>query len=505
VAAVRRLTRREYNNTVRDLLGDTTAPAKGFVVDDRRDLFDNNATAAVTALSASQYADAADSLARTAVSSRLAMIAPCAAAKPDDACARDFIASFGKRAYRRPLTDAEQQRLFALFGSARVAQAGDFAGGLRVVLTAMLQSPHFINHVERGSSARDAAGSVALTPYEVAARLSYFLWNTMPDAALTAAADAGKLNAPADVEAQAARMLADPRARDAVLAFFQQWLSLDKVDQLDRDAKLFPMWSAGLRSSLRKETEAFAQYVMWQGDAKLTTLYQAPYSFVNATLGKLYDLNGTTGDALARADLDGTRRSGLLTQGSLLAIAAHYDQTSPVHRGLQVRQSFLCEQVPLPPPNVNVSVPQLDAKLTTRQRYDQHRTDPYCASCHTLLDPLGLGFENYDAIGRYRATENGVAVDASGQISGSQDLDGKFVGAVDLAGRLARSPEAHACMARQWLVYGTGAAGADAACAAGRLGADFTAAGTDIKKLIVAVTRSDAFLRRPALAPEVCR
>lgn len=502
-APVRRLTRREYNYTVRDLLGDTTSPAKDFILDAHVGLFENNADAPLTALSANQYAEAAETLARTAVTNRLGSIAPCATAGGDDGCAREFVRNFGKRAYRRPLTDAEVARLFGVYAIGKMD--GGYAQGVRMALQTMLQSPHFINHVERGVPG--AAGpDVPLTPYEVASRLSYFLWNTMPDSALFAAADAGKLSTAAEVEAQATRMLADRKAQSGVFNFFHQWLELEKVDKLDRSTKMFPEWSSSLRTAMREETRRFVEEVVWRGDARLTTLLTASWSLPNAPLAKLYGVEGPA-DAMtyARTDLDPKQRAGLLTHASILSLTAHFDQTSPVHRGLLVRERFLCQTTPSPPPEVDVSLPKHDPRMTTRERYAKHQSDPYCAGCHRLIDDIGLGFEGYDPIGRVRTTENGKPVDTSGQIVATRDLDGKFNGVVELTTRLARSAEVYECVASQWLAYAIGSPPSELACATERLGAEFAASGTDIKKLVLSVTRSDAFRHRRAISREVCR
>lgn len=506
---VRRLTRWEYNNTVRDLLGDTTAPAKAFVVDGKVGLFENNASAPISVLAATQYGQAAETLAARAVQTRLSTLAPCASSATTtaaaEACAESFIADFGKRAYRRPLTAAERTRLMHVYTSARTALAYDFAGGLRVVVQTMLQSPSFLHHIEIGRPARAGDRAVALTPHELAARLSYFLWGTMPDQELLAAADAARLSDVADIEAQVSRMLAHARARAGLVKFLEGWLDLAKLDGLTKSAALFPAWNEALRVDLRRETEAFWNHVVWDGDGKLTTLLTAPLSFLNSRLASLYDVAGVASDSLRQTALDPSRRAGLLTQGSLLALNAHSDSTSPVHRGLLVRMRLMCQEPPPPPPNVDISLPVPPPGVTVRESLTQRTADPYCAGCHQLMNPIGFGFEGYDAIGRFRTTEAGKPVDTSGEILSSADADGKFAGVVELANKLAASRQVQDCFASQLMSYGTAVAGGALGCHAGIAADAYVAAGTDIRKLLVAITTSEGFRQRPVTAvQEVC-
>ncbi len=503
-APVRRLTRREYNNAIRDLLADTSNanPSRDFVIDGTLGVFENNAGSPSTVLSTTQYAEAADTLARSAVAKKLTTVAPCATAGGDDTCARAFITSFGKRTYRRPLTDAEVTRLLTVYGVGK--SSGGYPNGVRMALQAMLQSPTFVNHIEKGVPATPGATIVALTPYEVASRLSFFLWGSIPDAALFAAADANQLGTPAEIEAQTTRMLTSSRARASLASFFGQWLALDRLDGADRSPTLFPQWTAA-RKFVRAETDMFINETLWNGDGKLTTMLTAPYSYVNSTLAPLYGVTGVVGDPLVKTDLNPAQRAGLLTQPAMMATTAHFDITSPVHRGLLVRGRFLCQDTPSPPPDVDVEVPKPDPKLTTRERFAKHQAEPYCAGCHKLMDPIGLGFENYDPIGRFRTTENGKAVDARGEIVASADVDGPFTGAIELSSKLAKSGQVRQCLTETWLAYATATLTADLGCTVARLTVDFNTAGTDFRKLIVAITRSDAFRNRRALSKEVCQ
>jgi hypothetical protein len=245
--------------------------------------------------------------------------------------------------------------------------------------------------------------------------MSYFLWNTMPDAELFSLAEAGGLLDEAVLGAQVERMLADPRARDAVPTFHLQWLGVDKLVGLTKDPGYYPDFTPELALAMRDETATFSDYVIRQGDGLLSTLFTADFSFLQ---GPLFDLYGvaqppgfTPGEVVP---LDAGVRAGILTQGAFLASHAHPDQTSPVHRGLLVRSNILCQQVDPPPPDVNNAPPPPREATTTRERFEQHEADPVCGGCHRLIDPIGLGFENFDAVGRYRATEDGIEIRIDG-------------------------------------------------------------------------------------------
>jgi hypothetical protein len=510
-APFRRLTRLEYNNTVRDLLGDTTQPARDFAADGLAGIFRGNADFPATPQIATDYLQAAEALAAAAVQ-RLDTLWPCrpSGAAAEEACARQFVSGFGKRAFRRPLEDADVARLLKVYAAAR-ARGHDFAGGLRLVLTAILESPSFLHHVELGPRGAAAdRGAVPLTQHEVAARLSYLIWRTMPDDRLTAAADAGRLGGPREIEAEAKRLLADPRARAGLALFYEQWLQLDKLDRLEKSAKMFPGYTTSWGRALRREMEAYVSHVLWDGDGKLGTLLTGSFGFVNATVARVYGLAGVTGDELRKVDMNPAERSGVMTLPGFMAAQAHEDQTSPVHRGLFVRKRLLCQETPSPPPEVNVSIPPPDPSLTTRQRYELHLKDAFCGACHRLMNPIGLAMETYDPLGQFRLRENGQPVDDSGEIVATGEIDGPFRGTPELVRKLAGARIVRACMAKQWFLFATGAAdvkGPGGECSLARLAAETAASGGDLRDLVLAVVRSEGFRHRaPAAAPgEVCR
>jgi hypothetical protein len=292
-------------------------------------------------------------------------------------------------------------------------------------------------------------------------------------------------------------MLGDARVRAVLADFNRQWLDLDKIDVVEKDATVVQGFTADLPALMRTEVESFVDAVLSSDKPNLGTLFQAPFSYMNAKLAAFYGVRGPAGTAFARVDLDPTQRAGILTQGGLLAIHAHPDQTSPVHRGLFVRRQLLCTTPPPPPANVVIEVPKVDPTSTTRDRFAQHSTEAFCKSCHQLMDPIGLGFEAYDAAGRYRTTENGQPIDASGEIVQS-DIDGKFVGAVDLAKRLAGSQQVGNCAVTEWFryAYGRDEASDQDACNTEYLRDAFTKSGQNVRELLFALTQADGFLYR---------
>ena len=498
-APIRRMTRFEYNNAVRDLLGDATRPADTFVAEEEALGFNNQATAlGVTQLLAEQYMEASEGIAERAATDWKKVL-PCDPVKTgEDTCAVQFIASFGQKAFRRPLAQAESDRLQQLYAWGK--QKHDFSTGLQLVIQAALQSPRFLYRVEMGmpSPLKDQADVTELDPWEVASRLSFLIWSSIPDDELFAAARSNSLHDPATIEAQARRMLEDPRARDAVANFHAQWLGLSRIETLDKDATVYPTYTPALRPLWEKETLSFLDHVVFddaKGDVK--TMLTAPYSMMNADLAAFYGVTGPKGEGFEQVSLDPKQRAGLLTQASLLAVNAKPNQSSPVHRGKLVRERLLCQPLPPPPNNVNIQPPDVDPKATTRDKFAQHSSDPYCAGCHKLMDPIGFGFESYDGIGQFRTKDHGFPVDASGELTGTRDSDGKFDGAIELAARLGDSAEVRECVATQWFRfgYGHGEEKADS-CAMSQLQDAFRAAGYNVKELLVALTRTDAFRYR---------
>jgi hypothetical protein len=512
-APIRRLTRVEYNNTVYQLLGDTSQPANHFPPDEEAGGFDNQAAVLVVSpLLAEHYMSAAEALATTHAPALMQQLPSCQGSDVDDiACegnAEQFIRDFGKRTYRRPLTEDEVGEHLAVFreGTMLGDQGYSPATGIEMILQMMLQSPHFLYRVEFGMAEPASGDVVPLTSYELASRLSYLLWNTMPDLTLFEAADADELQTPEQIEKQARRMLETPRAREAVKNFHRQWLHLDDIEPLisasGKNPEIYPDYYAGLPMLWRQETESFIDYAVFEQDANIETLFTAPYTMMNAELAAFYGMAGPAGLEFERVDLDPSRYAGFMTHAGLLALLAKPDRSSPIHRGKFVREFLLC-QPPPPPPDVVPEAPSVDESQTTREQFSQHSEDKLCQGCHQLMDPIGFGFEHFDGIGRYRETEwAGLEIDARGELL-STDVDGAYDGVVELATRLAGSDQVKACVATQWFrfAYGRGVTEEDT-CSMEAVQAAFAAADYDIKELIVALTLTDAFRYRHAVLTE---
>lgn len=494
LAPARRLTRLEYTNTVRDLLGAAADVPLSLVEDDNADLFAVGGR--ITTAGLEQYMQAASVLATRAAAAP-AGLAPCASTG-DDECAREVVTRFGRRAYRRPLLPAEVTNYLSLF--ARAKGQGDFASGLRTVVETMLQSPFFLYRLELGGEA-GPNGLVALTTYELAARLSFFLWNRAPDEALLDVAAGSELKTEAGLKARTRKMLQDPRAKGTVDDFYSQFLGLSKLPSRDKDPKLFPFWTPEVRQGLHDSALRFVEHVSLEGDGRLATLLTGSFAFVNAKLAPIYGVSGA-GDALAKTDLPVKERAGLLTLPAFLATNATDRRNLVVERGLFVREHMFCQHQPLPPADVPPA-PEPDPNSTERERLAIHRADPACGGCHRLLDPIGFGFEGYDPVGRFRTMEDKFPVDASGEVLSTEDADGRFVGAAELARKLAGSAQVRACFSTKWMTYALGRQLEDAdACTYKHVHQIFEASGGDLRELVVAIASSAAFrYRRPEAQP----
>ena len=498
---IRRLTHFEYDNTLRDLLGDNSRPSSAFPPDEKLSLFSNDTAAqSVTRLLAEGYLNAAEAVSARATADLTGLL-PCATDAPDAACVGAFIDDFGQRAFRRPLDDDDRADLRAAFDAGQAE--GGTKGAVATVIEVALQSPEYLYRVEgagegtgAGAGATSPAVVVPVAPYELAARLSYLFWRTMPDAALFDAAGRGDLATKEGMRAQAERLLADPRTRLTLASFFDEFLELNQLDDLEKDPSVYPRFEPAIRTAFHGETLSFLDSILWDGDGRLSTLLTAPYTFVNGKLAAFYGMAPVDGTTFRRVDVDPARLGGLLTQGAFLATRAKFDQTSPVHRGKFVRERLFCTTPSPPPPDIAIRAPALDPDLTTRERFAQHSEDPYCAGCHRLMDPIGLGFENFDGVGLWRDMEAFQPVDGSGELTGT-DVDGTFNGARALEQRLAGSAQVERCAASQWFHFAHGRADTpDDACSLDQLGRDFHASHGDLRSLLVSLTQTDAFRYR---------
>jgi hypothetical protein len=490
-APLRRLTRGEYNGTVRDLLGDRTAPADRFPPDEVSGGFSNNASVlGVSPLLAEKYQEAAEALAAAAVKDVGTLVSCDLARTGEEACARQFVERFGRRAYRRPLAAPERDRLLALYGLGR--QGGSFAEGIEVVLRAVLQAPAFLYRLEGGRPAAAGAVLAPLDGYEVATRLSYLLWGTMPDDRLFAAAERNELGSAAQVVAVARTMLQDPRARPVVSEFHRQWLGL-AADRLGKDAQVYPAFDDELRAGLAAETTAFTEEVYFGADHSLATLFTSARGFVDPALARLYGVPAPAGPGVSPVMLSPDERPGLLTRAAFLAVHALPDQSSPIHRGKLIREQVLCEPMPPQPPGLMVTPPEVDARRPTRERFAQHAQDAACSVCHRLMDPIGFGFERYDGIGRYRASDGGGPVDDRGEVVAADGTGFTFQGVRQLGEKLAASPTVAACLATQWYRFAFGRVeGPGDSCSVTQVQAAFVQS-RDLQQLLLTLVQTDAF------------
>ncbi len=431
----------------------------------------------------------------------------CAPQGEDDrACAREVFAAFGRRAWRRPLTDAELDRFDGLMDEAKAAGAG-YEEGLRQGLRAMLLSPHFLFRVELPATSLDEEQAKPLSDYELASRLSYFLWSSMPDETLLELAEQGALNDDATLRAQVERMLADPRA-DALLDHFAtQWLYLDAVLEVAPDYALFPDYSEALSQALRDETRLFVTH-WFKEDRPLGELLTADYSFINEAVARHYNISGVSGPEHQRVTLGPeTNRRGLLTHASLLTARSYPNRTSPVLRGVWVLKQLMCDEPPPPPPTVE-GLPDRegDEGLTLRERLEQHRdADSSCFGCHATMDPIGFGLEHYDPTGAWRALDNGQPVDALGELP-----DGRtFTGALEMADVLANDPKFSHCALEKTMSYALGRGiyaklGQPDRVQMRQLAARLEGSGATTHELITQVVLSEAFrMRRERADQEV--
>ncbi len=506
VAEVRRLTRFEYSNVARDLLGDTTDPGAGLpseTIARTGNVFGNDADLlSVSSELASKYNTvAADIAARaTATPAALTKLNACAGgATPDDACAKTVIASIVSKAYHRAVPAAEVDSFFGLFTA--VKAKATFASGIAAVIEDVLQAPEYLYRIELGAPAADHPELRRPTADEMAARLSFMFWGTIPDDALRMAAMKGDLATPAGVKAQAQRLVDAPQARPVVRFFFDNLLPISGLTNLARDKAKFPVYTQPFAAALREETQTFLEHQIFDADSPGTwaSALTAPYTYVNDQLAAFYGMPGVTGPEFRKVNLpDPTKRLGLLTQGGILTGTITSNESNPVLRGSFIINKMMCSNIALPTdPAIlaQVKIPEGVSGPTARDRFTKHRAQAICAGCHALIDPAGFALENYDPIGQWRDKENDVMIDATGNVPGGMPINGP----VELVKSLAATDAARDCFAQHWQEFGYGKTlNASDDCTNKALSNAFKASGGNIKQLLVALTQTDSFLYLPA-------
>ncbi len=501
-APLLRLTNREYRSTLADLFPGLEFEAASLATDNKVNGFDTLGSAqSVSSALVEGYFDQAKKVA-VAAAAAVPTWLPCAAdTSPTASCASDFVASFAARAYRRPATPEELSRLTTLFNTSQASWG--FPKAVEVSIRAVLESPAFLYRVELGKTGASEGETLPLTGHEMASRLSYLLWDSMPDAALLDAASSGKLDATEGVTSEARRLLADPRARAAVATFQSQWLRFEKMDNLSKSATLFPSFNDATAAALRESATRYADYLFWERGT-LDGMLTDTKAYVNAALAPLYGVTQPTGTELSLIDVNPAQRAGILTQAGLLAGFAHETADAPVLRGVFVMSRLLCNEPPPPPPGIaGAPEPMLgDAPMTTRDRLEHTHVKPECKGCHESIDGIGYGFGHYDALGAYRDLDNGLPVNASGVLTSTLDIDGPFDGAVELGGKLAKSQQVGVCVTEQWYRYALGVGENELnLCALKSTVEGFKASGNQLPELLIALVSSDAFRQRTLIAP----
>ena len=453
---IRRLNRAEYNNTIRDLLGLDIKPADDFPTDDVGEGFDNiGDVLTIPPVLMEKYLESAQKISAAAFADEQArkrvLVYETENNAEKIAVARRNINEFAERAWRRPLTAEEQNRLFRLMQFAFV-QGAEVEEIFKTVIAGILAHPNFLFRVEQDPGEDAPDGIRKLSDYELASRLSYFLWSSMPDTELFELAGNQMLSDPDVLKQQVTRMLADEKSVALIENFGGQWLQLRDVDVLQPDPKLFADFDPALRAAMKQETEEFLLHII-KDNRSVMEFLTADYTFANERLARHYGMDGVKGDQFRQVAL-GPRRRGVLTHASILLLTSNPTRTSPVKRGKWILDNILAEPPPPPPPDV----PELDEGAETlgslREQMEQHRSNPTCAVCHTKMDALGFGLENFDAIGGWREKDGKYTINPAGELPGGA----KFSGAADLMQILADSKkdEFLRCLSAKMLTYALG-------------------------------------------------
>lgn len=494
IARLHKLTASAFTNSLRDLLG-SDVPLSPVEQDlDREGFYSvGNSTVSVSPAGIVQYEEAVGAATAHvfADATRAAAVLACVPASGGDVeCAKTALGKLGRRAFRRPLSDDELARFVAVFSDI-AAEAGSVLEGLRYAVSAILQSPSFLYRVELGVPSAADAGRSKFTSYEMASRLAAVLWDSAPDDALLDAASRDELVVVPGLRAQAERMLATPASRAAIAGFFDDYYDLEHLRHGIKDAVMYPTWSASLREALEQELQQRLADVVFTQHGDFLSLYDSRHTFVNNEVARHYGLPEAAVDGWRAVELPAdSPRVGLLGSGALLAGYSLPQRTSATERGKFVVETLLCKVVPPPPPSVVINLDETsDPNAPARQRLASHRENPACASCHALMDPVGLALENFDTVGQFRTMDKGQAIDASGELDGVT-----FQDAAGLAVALRQHPDAASCVARKLYLHAQGrdpVAVDDIAIA--ELTATFSSGGHRFDQLLLELLASEAF------------
>lgn len=446
---VRRLTAAQYRNSLVDIFQDPNVPSEDVLIDPQVNGFHADADAPlVQDLDAELLMNYAETVATWAAEGRLSRFMSCM--NQDSNCRRQFIQNFGRRVHREALPE---DRIAAY--EQLMAAESTFQAGAQAVVTAMLQSPYLLYRRELGQSDPANSNSYKLTAYELASELAYFLTDSAPDADLLDAAAQNRLQTTADIDREVNRLIYAPNAKRALAKFVQGWLAIDGLPLKAKDDKQL-QFTDGLRTAMLRETEELFFDTLFSNKS-VSDLFTAKYTFVNQELAAVYQLGGAGSTSFQRVDLTGSKRApGILGHGAFLTAHALPENSSPVQRGVNVRERVLCQDLPPVPQNLNTNLASGASFATNRERYQQHSADAVCAGCHRSIDPVGFAFERYDAFGRYRDQENGKPIDATGNLSGMPEGDIPLDGAESLINYLSKSEAVRSCLVRYWSYYAYG-------------------------------------------------
>lgn len=496
-APLRRLTNAQYLNALDDLFGRDRPTIQELPADPVVGGFDNAAEAqSPSDLRIARFAEAAQKLAQFVVTdpARLATVLGCPrwnTAELQTACLESFLATTARRVQRRALTDEELDHARTRF--AQWQEQVDFEGAVQLSLEAMLQSPQFLYRPE---SQADFGG------WALASRLSLLLWDSVPDAALLDAAERGELSTVEQVRAQAERLMADPKAGRVMWNFHRQWLALERLlldEHLARTPEVDAQWTAATRASALEETRRFIEHTMLE-EGTVSALLTSRRAWLDAETARLYDVPAPS-TPWSPVLLDAEHRAGVLTRVAFLAGTSHRSATSPPIRGNSINLKLLCHQPTPPPPGVNATPPTPGPTATNRMVFEQRTSPSGCAGCHRTLNGLGFGFEHYTAAGRWQNVDQGLPVDATGELVGT-DVDGPFDGAVQLSATLATSREVHHCATQMWVRYALGRAPVDGEQPwVEALANRFVDGGGDVKALLLDLVTSATFRSFPEDTP----
>ncbi len=490
-AVLRRITTAQYRNTIADIFGRDVV----FPMLEQEPALLGYASVGASSVGTSpvgveRYQAAATAVASTvfATPSRRSRLAQCTPTKADDSgCAASILSRLGRSLYRRPLSTSESERLVAL--AIRIARDHkDFWKGIEWATAALLQSPKFLYRSEFGTASSGAIRH--FDGFELASRLSFFVWNASPDEELLDAAQQGKLQTALEVRDETHRLLSSDKARRGFRSFFQEYVHLDDSSVAAAAASTVAI-PASLYMAAREQTLLTLENAFFEQEDDISEVLGSPVTFLNRELAQHYGVPTPAGDGFSRVNLppDGMRK-GVLGHASLHIKFSNQPNSAPTARGKFVREAFLCQGVPPPPPNVDeLPVPILDRPITMRERLEEHRSNPACASCHALTDPVGLGLENFDSVGKYRDRENGLVIDPSGELDGDT-----FANPGEMADSIGRHPQLAGCFVRQLYRHATGEAEPENAPVLDDLARRYVGTERSLVDLISALVTTDAFL-----------